>query len=552
MDTNILARLDRFCQALFEKLLWRNLYIFAAMLFLLLVLAWSTTFDLVLRQDAFFYTMTGMEIAHGDFVLNRLQAAGWPFFLAFFYFLFGTDNIFQAMFWARWISILLVCVSVVPMMVLCRRICDKEQWQGACVVAVTAYVFSGHIREIAKVAYTEPLFLFLTLCCLCFLAAREQPATKTFALAALFAGLSYWVRANGLFHLFLILGMVTIWSAGRIGYLVKNGLTAIGVFAAVSAPHLIMRHLQFGSPFDYGPNSKYFVDSFVQVWDDAVPSPSLMEYLATHTWQNYFEKFIGNGLFQVFYDFTGLLDDGHFWLALLCVSLAFAVLRGRKEMFPLVLLFGLTLAGFSLVFDVFGHIRHLLFLIPFILLGSVAFVASLSGERFRVGNILLVVLLVHTVASHEKIEILAKNRIKLPQVQDTWALWAADHLEGNVVLLTGGDILRLAQHYRKPAVDRIPLSFAQVEERIVRIRPGEYSSLAEAVADFRKKEIDFVITDAISLRYIRRNPYLKEIGEEKWRNIFVHQRSFAGGEPGASYHGVNIYRFNDTQPAAKE
>lgn len=549
---NMIARVDRFLQAFYERLMWRRLYLYAAMLFLLVIIALSTPFDQVLRQDAFFYTMTGMNIAHGDFSLYRSQAGGWPFFLAFFFFLLPVDNIFQAMFVARWLSIGLVCLAVLPMAVLCRRICGEDRWRGACVVAVTAYVLSAHIRYIAQFAYTEPLFLFLTLCSCCFLVGKERPGWREFALAALFAGLSYWVRANGLFQLFVILGMVGIRSAGRIGSLVKNGLTALAVFAGVAAPHLIMRQRQFGSPFDYGPNSKYFVDRFDQVWDESVPSPSLLEYLSSHTWQDFYHKFIDNGLFRILQDLPLLLNGADLWLVLLPVAIAAAVLRGRMEMMPLVLLFGLTLAGLSIVFDVFGHVRHLIFLLPFIFISGAAFAASLSWSRLKPANIVLGLLLAYTVAVHEEIEPLPENHVQVPVVKDAWALWAADHLEGNVVLISGEDILRLAQHYRKPAAERVPQRFALVEEKIVRIRPGEHRSLAEAVESFREQGVRYVIIDDLNLSVLRRKTYLRDIREEKWRETFVPVRSFAGGEHSSALIGIEIYRFNSAQSAPTE
>ena len=48
----------------------------------------------------------------------------------------------------------------------------------------------------------------------------------------------------------------------------------------------------------------------------------------------------------------------------------------------------------------------------------------------------------------EEIKLFDENHIKVPQVKDTWALWVADNLEGNVALVEVGDILKMAQHYR--------------------------------------------------------------------------------------------------------
>jgi len=542
---NIVTRFDRYLQVAFRTLLWRNLYVPGAALFLLLVLAFTTPFDLVLRQDAFNYALKGMEIAHGDFRLYLPQAAGWPFFLSIFYLLFDTDNIFQAMFVARWISILLTCASVFAVALLARRICGEEQADGAVVVAVTAFVLSAQVQHITQVAYTEPLFMFLTLCCFCFLVSRERPGNRAIVLAALFAGLSYWVRANGLFQLFVILAMVTIWSGGRLRFILGKGGLAASVFIGAAAPHLLMRYRQFGSAFDYGPNSKYFVDNYMQVWDETIPTPTLVEYLRTHDWADYYEKFIDNGLVQIFNFMPALFNYTHFWLILLVVALLAAVVCRRRELYPLLLLFGATLAGFSIIFQVFGHVRHLIFLIPFIYLGGASLARSLSWGQMRFANIFLAGLFVYTIATREKVEILAGNHITVPAVRDTWALWAADNLTGNVALVSEGDILRMAQHYQTPAINRIPRSFAMVQEKITRVRPGEHDTLAEAVIDFRNRKIDYVITDELNLYQKHRRPYLKEIKDDRWRDEFVHLQSFAGGEPGAVLYGIDIYRLQD-------
>ncbi|MCP3931661.1 MAG: hypothetical protein GY705_21475 [Bacteroidetes bacterium] len=188
-----------------------------------------------------------MELLHGDISLFRPHAVGWSVFLSIFYFILGIDNVFEAMFVARWLSILLICCCFVSIVILCKKVCAKGYQDGAVVIVVTGFVLSVSIRKIATVAYTEPLFLFLTISCYCFLAQSSRLATGDIVKAALFAGLSYWVRANGLFHLFAILGMIVLWSNLKPSYVIKNGLLAIVIFISISAPQLIMRYHQFGS-----------------------------------------------------------------------------------------------------------------------------------------------------------------------------------------------------------------------------------------------------------------------------------------------------------------
>jgi len=538
----IIFLLDEYLHRIFRILMWKDFYVYSAAIFLLYILACSTYFDFVLRKDGYYYILKGMEAANGDFSLFRPHAFGWPLFLAFFYWLLNVDNIFQAMFLARWLSIILTCFTVVLLGCFCKKMCGQKNYEGACVVAVTAYVLSFHVQEIAKVAYTEPLFLVLTLSCYYFMVSSKPLNTMEIGLAALFAGLSYWVRANGLFQLFVLLTVIALWSYKDVFRVFKNSLFAVLVFFGVCAPYLLMRYLQFDSAFDYGPNSKYFVDNFRQVWDDTIPVPTFLEYLSTHNWYDYYNKFIEDGLLKIFHYMHLLFNLKYLWIILLVVSLLAAVVYKRRDMYAMILLFLLTFAGFSMIFQVFGHVRHLLFLIPFILACSVVFISSLGTDTVKISNIVFGLLLVSAVSSSEEIKLFDENHINVPQVKDTWALWAADNLEGNVALVEAGDILQMAQHYRKPAMQRVPESFALVEEKINRVRPGEHKSLAEALPDFQARNIDYVITDKRTLYMKHRRPYLKEIREEKWRKTFELLNSIPGGEPGGALIGVDIYK----------
>lgn len=533
------SSMDQFVGRMFSILMWKNVFVFSAGLFLLYILAYSTQFHRVLSKDAFFYVNKGMEIANGDFQLFHSHAVGWPVFLGFFYKILGVENIFQGMFVARWLSILLFCVVVFPISALCKKVCGHDKATGACILAVTVYVVSPQIQSMAQFAYTEPLFLLLTLYCYYFLVNNHPLRKREIVLASLLASLSYWVRANGLFQLFVILGMIVFWSRYDLKYCVKRGLLAIVVFFTVSAPHLIMRFMQFGSPFDYGPNSKYFVDNFSQVWDDNVPVPTFVDYLTTHNWYEYYNKFIDNGLWQVLKTLPLLFLNQKIWLILLALAFIVAAYRRKQEMYPLMLMMLLTLAGFALVFDVFGHVRHLIFLIPFIIICCGFFLDSMDSSRWKISNILILLLLVYTVSNYNGEEFNKSNRFTIPEVKDTWALWVADNLEGNVAVLAGGDLLRMSQHYEQPAINLVPLPFAEARQKINRIRIKSFDSLAEALVDFKEQNVKYVITD--SMNSFRR-PFLRDINQEKWQNSFEHMKYFEYGNSGARLSNVNVYR----------
>ncbi len=270
-----------------------------------------------------------------------------------------------------------------------------------------------------------------------------------------------------------------------------------------------------------------------------------MDYLATHNWYDYYDKFIVNGLWRVLKTLPHLFVNQEVWLILLLLAFFLAVRLRKKEMYPLMLMMLLTLAGFSLVFDVFGHVRHLIFLIPFIAICGMFFLSSMRVGSWQFSNIVIFLLLIYTVATYNGEEFKKSNHFVIPEVKDTWALWAADNLEGNVALLAGGDLLRMSQHYAKPAIDLVPLHFAEARQRINRIKIKSFDSLSEALVDFQKQDAQYLIIDFFSLY---RRPFLREIKNEEWQNNFELLKHFEHGKHGALLSRVDVYRIRYEEP----
>lgn len=534
---SVAAKIDSLLATLFGKLMQHNFLIYGTLLFMLLLSSKLTLFDLVLTKDAFHYVQKAMELTQGDWQIFQPQALGWSLFQAVFFKLGHVDTIFQAMFVASWLSIFLMYSSIIPLAMICRNVCPPALYSGLTTVVITGYLTNPLITSLAPVGYTEPLFIFLTLFCFVFL-TRENPGLKEFFLAALFAGLSYWVRANGLFQLFAILGVILFRSEWSLKIFLSRSLVAIITFFTVAAPHLVLRYIQFGSPFDYGPNSKYFVDSFTQVWDDKVATPSLADYIATHGSTDFYHKFIENGLFRVLDLFPYIIPPVP-WLVLILVALGYILSRRINAMYGVILMLVLTIAGFSLVFDIFGHIRHLVFLIPFLLLLGTLAITYLPRKALACANILFFLLIVFMVIDCPPMVILKKNHVHLPEVKDTWALWAADNLEGKVALCEGSDYLRLAQHYQKPAKNRVARSFDQVQEWIIPVRIQNYPNLEDAFTDLQQRGIRYLIKDAV---YGSSRPFLQELDSPYGRAHFQRLQHFPNGDRGAALFFVTLYQ----------
>lgn len=543
---SIINTIDNHLGKLYALLMYKNSAAILLGTALFVYLAGATPFHRVLREDAFLFVTKGLEIANGDFSLVHEQAIGWPLFLGVIFRLLSIDTIFGAMFAARWISILCVCLSVVPMTCIAKKLVRDNEPGGAVIVALMAFTTAPVIHFIGRHSMSEPLFLLLTLTSMTFL-VTDDTNRKKFVLAAIFASLAYYVRANGLFLIAVISAVVLFRKHSTAREKISDILIVITVFFLVSAPHLLARYNSFGSAFDFGNNSKYFVDSYAAVWADNIRSPSLIEYLTTHEWHEIYKKFIQHGLFRVIQTLFAI--TGNFWLILtITAGILYSIFRRCRTFDALFFLLIVSIAGLSIVFDVFHAKRHLIYLTPFVFLIGTGFLANAGYKHFHFSNIILTIVIIYTISSAPKLQWYGTEWIKVPEVKDHWAIYSSTFIEGNVFIVEGGDILQLGQHYSIKSGKQYLQDgkkshkhFVKVNRNIIPIRPGIYNSLDEAISEFRERNIKYIITDKI---HIRRRPYLKEIATDKWKETFEHLQHFEIGDKGCILADVNIYKVN--------
>ena len=230
-----------------------------------------------------------------------------------------------------------------------------------------------------------------------------------------------------------------------------------------------------------------------------------------------------------------------YWILPAAMSFLAFIWRGLDKKIAIVhMVIVMTIIGMTPIFDIFVSVRHLIYLIPFLLIAAAWFIPFLESRDWRFANITFSILILITLSSLIPIQTYGYKHLGLPVVQDHWAVWAARNVDGKVVIVEGADILRMSQHYERDGI-RVPKRFADVERSIQTIRPGIYKDLATAVEEFRRLDVKYVITDK---NHIKRRPYLREIADEKWANVFQHLGYYEIGDPGAVLYGVNIYRLN--------
>lgn len=294
---------------------WLRLSVLACAALTFVAAGLHAPFGQVLREDALAFIEQALALRAGDWTAEA-HPVGWPALLATLSALLELDTPLAIMPLARGLSLLLLAAATLPLASLARRTAGD----AAAALTALAWACSPALLHLGTIAYADPCFLFLALCAAA-TAAGAAGRPRSLLLAAALASLAYAVKPNALFLLVALVPVAWL-QRRRAGAGAGAALGTVGlmllVFVAVSLPHLWLRAETFGSPLSYGENSKYFVDSYAQVWDRSVPVPSLSEYLSSHTPAQWWHKFGRGGLLKV--GWTWLAAMGPLWTLLLALA----------------------------------------------------------------------------------------------------------------------------------------------------------------------------------------------------------------------------------------
>ena len=526
MSTFVAARSRKllpWLNAVFDSLFrvaHQHFFVFTVVNFLIMLAlsAILTPFDDVLREDAYIYLQKAVEITNGDWTPIHTHFIGWPIFLALILTILDIDSIFAGMTIARWASIVLLALSIFPFASLAARLLGVR----AAVIAVIAFTLSPPLLNFAGIAGADSLFVFLVMLVGHTLLGPGAGLARTL-IPTTFASLAYYVRPNGIFLLLVIL-LYRLFSEEPWGRRMTYSIAAVLAFFLISSPHLYARYAAYGSPVDYGENSKYFVDSSDDVWDPSVPIPTLGQYLATHTIGNYVNKFVIHGVIRVCLDLFRVM--GPLWLWLLLAGILHCVLSDRPNDFGVPLLFVVVMiVSLFPVYHIFSAFRYFLPIVPFALIIGTHMLDDLT-QRTKVAGVLsavFVAVLVGQAAVVTAENLVSKPRqftgLRAPQVRDQWAVWAAEHLEGKIAIVEGGDLIEMAQL----PIGHDTATAASIPNKITTFRPRKYPDLRTALQDFASEGVGYVFVDH---KNSGRRPFLREIYDPAWSEDFRHIRSF--------------------------
>lgn len=484
----------------FEKHLSLTLVVLFALA--LAIRLFLTPYNIVLREDAYVYLLKSLEITKGNFNPILTHLIGWSLFMAPFFYLFGSTSIFQNMIYARIISDFVGALSIFPLAYIGKELLDDKR---SLIFLLILFVFSSQLIISSTSALTEPLFTFLLLMSVYFIIkARENQ--NYILIASLFGAFAYYVRPNGIFVLLIILFSFFLLRREIPKFSYKYIIYITVIFFAISAPFLYQRYTHFGSAFFYGENSKYFVDTYQQVWSNNVPVPSLMDYLSTHTFTDYIDKFIIRGFFKIifYYVYFGVISP------LLLFFFLYGILRyfNDKKFLPLIVTFFIWIIGLTPVWDIYGTPRHLYPTIPFVLIFSTVAVNEVfKNNRYR--NVLLSLFLIVFILFSLIIPVGYWYKSPQSSVHDglEWGRWAAQNIKGKIAIIEGGDLIMM--HLPDTMVSGVgQLDLYAPTSNLSVVRPGYFENLSSAMEWFKEIGVTHLALDDNN---INRRSYLREI-----------------------------------------
>ncbi|HEX5008768.1 MAG TPA: glycosyltransferase family 39 protein [Planctomycetota bacterium] len=497
-------------------------------------------FDTVLREDALSYLDQAFALRAGDWTATA-HPVGWPLLLAGAMELLGVRARGDAMQLARLLSVLLVAACAFPVASLARRAAGER----AALLAVLALACSTTLIWLGGIAYADPLFVLLATWSAAW-AARSQGRLRPLLGATALASLSFWVKPSGLFLLLALLVYAAI-VRRRAGLRLAPLLWLPLLFVALSLPHLVLRARTFGSPFSYGENSKYFVDSYAQVWDPSVPIPSLGNYLASHTPAQWLDKFVVHGALRIGWYF--LLEIGALWALLLAAGIWLWARRGLDVLLCLLVPAALLL-GLVPVFAVFGDPRYMAMTLPFVfVIGSAAFarLAEASPWPRALTAVFALALAAQVPLAFARGELAVRTNPlapRTPRVRDAWAAWTVRHVSPPVALVEGGDLLQLACDEAR-AAGELPPETAALPDFPYR-RPGLAPDLGAALDQLERLGIHTLLVDS---RNAGRLPWLSELHGARWAGRLELLQSFrAAPDERWALSDMEVYRIIPAKP----
>ena len=399
----------------------------------------------IIGEDTYVYVLGAFSVINGDFSQPDRKALGWSIFMSPFYLLTDSTDLLDYLNITRILSIAISTVTIIPMYILARRFFDEKY----SLMASCLFAFEPHLNYNSVLGLSEPLFIFGIVLASIFILQKNH--NWYFYLSFLLAGIVWWVRFNGLVMV-MILSIVffVVYKPSSKNFL--KYLVCIGLFLIIVSPILIQRYDQFGDPLYFAVSDNHFIGD---AYSNYAVNTKDIEYSASDYIQNngvisFVERFGLTGLHIMALDMFKMLFP--YLIFLLPFGVLFSIrsfAQDKDYIKSIWILLLVNLGSLILVFSIWGDMRFMYHVFPFIIIistiviqrvvkyGLSTFQFSEKQKNFFLVGVISIVIIsasIFTLRMNESDELLDQERIEFSKLLTQ---------KFNGKISAGGDVLRL-------------------------------------------------------------------------------------------------------------
>jgi len=323
-------------------------------------------FSIPVYSDNLGYTLNAIAHTNGDFSQSSHRGMGWSLFVSIFFGFIDSENFFDYSNTIRVLSIGVATFSIPMMYLVGRKFFDARY----SLLLVSLFAFEPHINYNSGFGLSEPLFHLAIIGSFYFILNKN---TRFVMISLLLAGIAYWIRINGVF-VFIVITVIYFITLRKSPNLFRNYGLGVVLFLLVISPVLIDRNEEFGDPFYSDYRNVIFAGSPELLISETANKTtySALDYIEENGSFSFVQTFILQGFYNGLKLISALSFPYLFILIPFGIIFSFRAFDQNSNYIKANWIFILvSFASLIIVMAMLPDRRHLLFLLPFLMIFSV-------------------------------------------------------------------------------------------------------------------------------------------------------------------------------------
>ena len=500
------------------------IYLLAFISFLLKIIFSSTSG--FLNPDAFVYLVKTKELLQGDFRPILTHSFGLPIISSLFFFPIIERDYLDLIFFSKLLNIFYNSIIIIPIYFICLQLKLSKK---TILISILFFIFYPTYylpQQFMSENIFTFFFLFVLLCVL-----KYQEFKKNYYLLSLFLIISfcYYIKPTGLLLYFSILFFLLLVNFKNFKKIL-NIIYFSFFFWLFSLPFLIQRFIYFGSPFTYGNNDNYFLESYTYVWADNIDKITLLEFILNSNFIDIIDKFIKNGFFKIIFDLFLPLSNSLTSYSIITppiILIFFFVIfinnlfNSKYSIFIFTFIFWVIIL--IPIYEIFGTPRHLEFLIPIIIILSSIGISKfllLFKQTYLINFTFIFIFIFFNLINFYYF----KEYINTHSFDTRYIKWIKkNNISGNFATIGEDHILMMHYNTTKVAL-KGPYSFYDNINNIYLSPLGYFENSESAINYYKSKKINYLLLYEPNHWRYKERPFLNQMLKDN--NGIVFEKIF--------------------------